>query len=87
VLRGAVLPLLLPFGGSRSPSAPGAVLFEPFMSWLLPEGAVVAVEPPALPLVVFPRVVFLLSEAQPARASPNSAIQTSLLMKCLLKKV
>jgi hypothetical protein len=74
VLRGAVLPA----GFWRSPSSPGAALLEPLMS-SLPTGAVVALDPPLA-------FVFLWSAAQPASASPHSAIQSSLLMKISLRK-
>jgi hypothetical protein len=78
VLRGAVLPA----GFWRSPSAPGAVLLEPLMS-SVPPVAVVALAPPLA--LVLP-LVFLWSAAQPASASPHSAIQISLVMKYLRKK-
>jgi hypothetical protein len=49
----------------------------------LPPVAVVALDPPLA--LVLP-LVFLWSAAQPASVSPHSAIQISLLMKCLRKK-
>jgi hypothetical protein len=64
---------VLPAGFWRSLSSPGAVLA---LDWPL-----ALVLPLVLPLV------FLWSAAQPARVSPNSAIQSSLLMKGLRKKV